>query len=99
MTKNNEIKVNDNTILFNQVLIEKKFLPEYQKDKVIVSLSNSECGIRIDSTTNEKIIESYLSREIINRIQKLRKETGIKISDVINICYTFEGDAKNLKKS
>ena len=98
LTKNNEIKVNDNTISFNQVLIEKKFLPEYQKDKVIVSLSNSECGIRIDTTTNEKIIESYLSREIINRIQKLRKETGIKISDVINICYAFEGDVKNLKK-
>ena len=98
LIKNNEIKLEDNTILFDQVLIEKKFLPEYLKDKVIISLSNSECGIRIDTTTNEKIIESYLSREIINRIQKFRKETGIKLSDVIYICYEFEGDAKNLKK-
>ena len=98
LIKNNKIKIEDNTIVFEQVLIEKKFLPEYLKDKVIASLSNSECGIRIDTTTNEKIIESFLSREIINRIQKFRKETGIKLSDVISICYEFEGDVKNLKK-
>ena len=96
--KNNKITVEDNTILFEQVIIEKKFLPEYLKDKVVVSLSNSEIGIRIDTTTNEKIIESYLSREIVNRIQKFRKEIGIKLSDTISICYQFEGDVKNLKK-
>ena len=69
LTKKSEIKVNDNTILFEQVLIEKKFLPEYQKDKVVVSMSNSECGIRIDTTTNENIFEFYLQFLLINNFQ------------------------------
>lgn len=83
-----------------QVIIEKKFLPEYEKDKVFVSLANSDCGIRIDKTSNDDIQRSYLSREIVNRIQKLRQKSGIRISDEILVTYGFkdENQSKNLKK-
>ena len=83
-----------------QVIIEKKFLPEYEKDKVFVSLANSDCGIRIDKTSNDDIQRSYLSREIVNRIQKLRQKSGIRISDEILVTYGFkdENQSKKLKE-
>ena len=78
-----------------QVNIEKKFLPQYEKDKVITCLSNSDCGIRIDTTSNENIIRSYLCREIINRIQKLRQKSGIRITDQIYVVYDFKDETKS----
>jgi isoleucyl-tRNA synthetase len=87
------------TIEREQVNIEKNFLDKYKKDKVMACLSNSDCGIRIDTTSDEKIIKSYLCREIVNRVQKLRQKSGIRISDKIVVCYDFkdENNAKMLK--
>ena len=88
------------TISKEQVTIEKKFLPQYEKDKVFVCLANSDCGIRIDKTSNDDIQRSYLSREIVNRIQKLRQKSGIRISDEILVTYGFkdENQSKKLKE-
>ena len=88
------------TIAKDQVIIEKKFLPQYTKDKVLACLSNSDCGIRIDTTSNDEIQKSYLSREIVNRIQKLRQKSGIQISDEIIVAYKFkdENKSKTLKE-
>ena len=83
------------TIEREQVNIEKKFLPKYEKDKVMACLSNSDCGIRIDTTSNEQIMRSYLCREIVNRIQKLRQKTGIQISDDIYVVYDFKDEQKS----
>jgi isoleucyl-tRNA synthetase len=83
------------TIEKEQVNIEKKFLPQYEKDKVMACLSNSDCGIRIDTTSNEKIIKSFLCREIVNRIQKLRQKTGIQITDKIVVVYDFKDEEKS----
>ena len=60
-------------------------------------LSNSDCGIRIDTTSDEKIIKSFLCREIINRIQKLRQKSGIQIIDKIVVMYEFKDEEKSKK--
>lgn len=91
------IKKNDNEITLNQVLVEKKFLSEYDNDKVFVSLANADCGIRINTETNEDILNSYYCREIINKVQKMRKESGIQINDDIVIVYETK-EEKVLKK-
>ena len=93
-----KINVGELTITCDQVYIEKKFLPKYEKDKVNVSLANSDCGIMINTETNEKIMNSYYCREIINRIQKLRKESGIQIQDDIVVCYEFKAQSNKLEK-
>ena len=53
-------------------LIKDGKIEKDEKDKVLASIANSDCGIRIDKTLNEDIQRSYLSREAVNRIQKLR---------------------------
>lgn len=83
------IDKNGTHITADQVIIEKKFLPEFEKDKVFICLSNQECGIRINTTVDENILNNYFCREVINRIQKLRKETGINIQDDIIVQYAL----------
>ena len=90
-------KLEKNGVSINkeQVIVEKKFLPEYTKDKVVACLSNSDCGIRIDTSSSDEIQKSYLSREIINRIQKLRQKSGIQITDEIIVAYSFKEEEKS----
>ena len=75
----------------------KKFLPEYEKDKVNVSLANSDCGIRINTESSEEIMNSYFCRELLHKIQKIRKESGIKIEDTIAVVYALTENSKRLK--
>ena len=100
LIKEGKLDKDGSTLTIDQVTIERKFLPQYEKDKVLASLANSECGIRMDKTTNDDIQRSYLSREIVNRIQKLRQKSGIQISDDIVVAYSFkdESQSKNLKE-
>jgi isoleucyl-tRNA synthetase len=53
------------TINFDQVIIDKKFLPEFEKDKEWVCMTNAECGIRINTVSNETIENNYFCREVI----------------------------------
>lgn len=53
------------SITADQVIIEKKFLPEYEKDKEYICISNPDCGIRINTTTNDNIMNAYYCREVI----------------------------------
>ena len=91
-----KINVDGFDILNNYVLIEKNFLPEFEKDKVNVCLSNTECGVMVDTTVNEKIMNSYYAREIFHRIQKFRKEIGIKITDDIYVTYENDGNLNKI---
>ena len=90
-----QLEKDGTTITKEQITVERKFLPEYEKDKVLACLANSDCGIRIDKTSNDEIQKSYLSREIINRIQKLRQKNGIKVTDEIVVTYEFTDESKS----
>ena len=80
------------------VLIKKDFHKNIASDKSYHNLANSECGIRINTTVNEQILNNYYCRDITNKIQKQRKETGIKITDNIIISLNVNENSKTLKK-
>ena len=90
-----QLEKDGTTLTKEQITVERKFLPQFEKDKVLVCLTNSDCGIRIDKTSNDEIQKSYLSREIINRIQKLRQKNGIKVTDEIVVTYDFKDESKS----
>ena len=71
------------SVTLDHILLDRKFLPEYEKDKVNVCLSNIECGIRANTTTNDHIMNTFYCRDFTNKVQKFRKEIGINISDDI----------------
>ena len=61
---NRTVTKNGSTITADQVIIEKKFLPEFEKDKSYACLSNQECGVRINLSVDENIMNAYYCREV-----------------------------------
>ncbi len=49
------------------------------------ALSNRFVSIDMDCTLNDELIAEGLARETVNRIQKLRKQTGLDVSDRITL--------------
>ena len=59
------------------------------------SLSNRFVSIDMDCTLNPKLITEGLAREVVNRIQKSRKELNFNVSDRIKIIYQGSPEIEN----
>tara|TARA_A100001011_G_scaffold386686_1_gene463037 strand:- start:13976 stop:17173 length:3198 start_codon:yes stop_codon:yes gene_type:complete len=51
------------------------------------TLSNSFISIELDTTLTDSLVEEGLAREVVNRVQKSRKDLGFNVSDRIHIYY------------
>jgi len=58
------------------------------------ALSNRFISINMDSTLTPDLIEEGLAREVINRIQRSRKDAGFNVSDRIEITFTASSDLR-----
>ncbi|MGA0933662.1 MAG: isoleucine--tRNA ligase [Pseudohongiellaceae bacterium] len=56
------------------------------------ALSNRFISIDIDCTLNDDLMDEGLAREVVNRIQKTRKDIGLEVTDRISV--TFHADNK-----
>ena len=68
-----------------EVLILRKPKPHTQ------ALSNSRIAIDLDCQLNDELLCEGLAREVVNRIQKTRKDLGLKVSDRIAIEFSATG--------
>ncbi len=51
------------------------------------AVSNRFISIDVDCTLNDELIAEGLAREVVNRIQKTRKELGLNVADRIRLTY------------
>jgi len=58
------------------------------KDKNLEGESEGDIAILMDFTEEEGLTEIYLSRELVNRVQRLRKDAGLQQSDPVDM-YGF----------
>jgi len=54
------------------------------------ALSNRFISIDMDVILNDDLIDEGLAREVVNRIQKTRKDIGLNVTDRIAISYTAD---------
>jgi isoleucyl-tRNA synthetase len=59
------------------------------------ALSNRLITIDMDCTLDRTLISEGLAREVVNRIQKTRKELGLNVTDRINVDYSAHGELQN----
>ncbi len=83
------LKIESNEVieLDGQVFTPEEILIFREPKEGTETLSNSLISIDIDTTLDEELIKEGLAREVVNRIQKSRKEKGFEVSDRINIKY------------
>ena len=56
------------------------------------ALSNSLITIDLDCKLDQTLINKGLAREVVNRIQTTRKDSGFQINDRINVSFTADED-------
>jgi isoleucyl-tRNA synthetase len=65
LTVNGSLIVEGVTVNLDMVIIEKKFIDSFTKDKQHICMTNQECGLRMNVVTNENLINAYFAREVI----------------------------------
>lgn len=70
-----------------QVLRDFK-LPEGASGDDIDANGDGEVLAVLDLGTDESLVEAGLAREVVNRVQKLRKKAGLVASDVVDVFLT-----------
>ena len=64
-------------------------LPETAEAQYATHTDN-DVVVRLDILVHPHLMSEWLARELINRVQKLRKAAGLQATDDIDIFYTFE---------
>lgn len=73
-------------IFTNAVQILRDFkLPEGASGDAIDANGDGEVLAVLDLGTDESLVEAGLAREVVNRVQKLRKKAGLVASDVVDV--------------
>jgi isoleucyl-tRNA synthetase len=52
--------------------------------------TDSDVVVRLDIQVHPELMGEWLAREVINRVQKLRKKAGLQATDDVNVYYRFE---------
>ncbi len=78
---------------------------EFTVDDLLISseskegfVSASENGVTVvlDTTITKELLFEGIEREIVSKIQTMRKEAGFEVTDRINVTYSAEGDAETV---
>lgn len=64
-------------------------LPESTDEKYATHTDN-DVVVRLDVQVHPELMGEWLAREVINRVQKLRKKAGLQATDDVEVFYKFE---------
>ncbi len=63
-----------------------------------VAAADKGITVALDSTLTEELIEEGIERELVSKIQNMRKEAGFEVTDRIKVYFRAEGRAKKVLK-
>jgi len=52
--------------------------------------TDNDVVVRLDVQVHSELMSEWLARELINRVQKLRKKAGLQATDDVDLYYKFE---------
>lgn len=93
------ILIGDCEVLEGMLKVQKDFTAAVKKDKNWGVESKGTATVMLDVVMTPELKRMGLSREITNRIQRLRKTSGISIDDQIDIYYEVQGEAPELTQT
>jgi len=91
------ITIEDEIINIGEVVLRYEFKDLSTSDNVEAILGEDGLMILMDMEVHEELLDACIAREIVNRIQKLRKQISLKIDDDVRIYYQIiPGQSKKL---
>jgi isoleucyl-tRNA synthetase len=61
-----------------------------KEDSQYATQTNDDVVVRLDVKAHPELMSEWLARELMNRIQKLRKKAGLQATDDVDVFYRFE---------
>ena len=74
------------------ITITKKFNEKYATHPELGVDTNVDSSVMLDLKQDENLKQMGLAREVVNKVQMLRKSTGLNIDDQIEVFYQLQGD-------
>ncbi|VVB01356.1 unnamed protein product [Arabis nemorensis] len=86
--KAGEVTIAEHKLELTDIKIVKVFkLPDGLTDKEIDAAGDGDVLVVLDLRADESLYESGVAREIVNRIQKLRKKSGLEPTDFVEVYF------------
>lgn len=93
-----EIELEGHKLNFEEdILVLEKFVPNSVKEHEVIG--GEKVFVLLDTRQDESLKVKGCAREIINRVQKLKKKAGLKAEDDVFIFYHFPAESTNLNKA
>lgn len=80
-------------------LSEEDLLISNESKSGFVSAVNAGVTVALDTTLTEELVEEGIERELVSKIQTMRKEAGFEVVDRIAVFYEADGKAKKVLAS
>ncbi len=90
-----ELEANGHIVIEDEKFETSEILLFREAKEGTQALSNRFISIDIDCELNQDLIDEGLAREVVNRIQKTRKDINLNVSDRIQIEYSATEELKN----
>ena len=75
-------------------------LPESNGAAQFATNTDNDVVVRLDIQIHPELVGEWLSRELINRVQKLRKSAGLQATDDVDVFYQLEsGEGAELREA
>ena len=83
----------------NWTLLEEDLQILTESAKGYVAAADKGVTVALDTTLTEELIDEGVERELISKIQNMRKEAGFEVTDRIEIYFTAEGRAGKILRA
>ena len=80
------------------LIIKMKYVSENLAEHFALGGEDDIC-VLLDTRQDEKLRNVGIAREIINKVQRMRKNAGLKVDDQIVVFYALGNKSTNLKKA
>jgi isoleucyl-tRNA synthetase len=85
--KNGKVNIMGVEVQDGWLQISKKFNEKYSKDESLGVDSSLDMSVMLDMVLDDKLKQKGMAREIVNKVQKLRKAVGLNIDDQVEVFY------------
>lgn len=89
------VKIFEHNIEIDDIIIKEKFVEENIHEHE--AIGGDRVIVLLDTRQNEELKIKGFAREIINRVQKLKKKIHLKTEDEVIILWSFSEKATNLQ--
>ncbi|KAF5197657.1 Isoleucine--trna ligase [Thalictrum thalictroides] len=95
-----EVTIAGHLLQLSDIKIVREFKrPDGTDEKEIDAAGNGDVLVILDLRKDESLFEAGVAREVINRIQKLRKKTGLEPTDAVDVYFeSLDNDKSTLHR-